>query len=161
MMALVAPLSGFVNNTPVVVVFLPIVLAICRRRDYTASKFLIPLSYAAIVGGTMTIIGTSTNLIAVGVAEKHGINSLGMFSITPLGLVFVITTFIYMAVIGRRLLPKRLTLATLIQNESSREFITHAFVKKGSELDGANFKESPLANLRKPACWRFFETIAD
>ncbi|MGB1936320.1 MAG: SLC13 family permease [Akkermansiaceae bacterium] len=158
MMALVAPLSGFVNNTPVVVVFLPIVLAICRRRDYTASKFLIPLSYAAIVGGTMTIIGTSTNLIAVGVAEKHGIHSLGMFSITPLGLIFVITTFIYMAVIGRRLLPKRLTLATLIQNESSREFITHAFVKKGSELDGANFKESPLANLRKA---RVLEVLRD
>ena len=83
MMAIVAALSGFVNNTPVVVVFMPIVLGICRKRDFKASKYLIPLSYAAIVGGTMTIIGTSTNLIAIGVAEKHGLNTLGMFSITP------------------------------------------------------------------------------
>ena len=73
MMAIVAVLSGFVNNTPVVVVFMPIVLALCRKKDFIASKFLIPLSYAAIVGGTMTIIGTSTNLIAVGIAEKQGI----------------------------------------------------------------------------------------
>jgi len=149
MMGLVALLSGFVNNTPVVVVFLPIVLAICRRRDFIASKFLIPLSYAAIVGGTMTIIGTSTNLIAVGVAQKHGIHSLGMFSVTPLGIIFVLITFTYMVTVGRKLLPKRLTLATLIDNQSSREFITHAFVKKGSELDGASFADSPLANMRK------------
>jgi len=97
----------------------------------------------------MTIIGTSTNLIAVGVAQKHGIHSLGMFSVTPLGIVFVAITFIYMVTIGRKLLPKRLTLATLIDNQSSREFITHAFVRKGSELDGVNFAQSPLANIRK------------
>lgn len=158
MMALVALLSGFVNNTPVVVVFMPIVIAICRRREFTASKFLIPLSYAAIVGGTMTIIGTSTNLIAVGIAEKNDIEGLGMFSITPLGIIFVATTFIYMMTIGRKLLPTRLTLATLIQNQNSREFITHAFVKKGSELDGINFKNSSLANLRKA---RVLEVLRD
>ncbi|MGJ8676883.1 MAG: SLC13 family permease [Akkermansiaceae bacterium] len=149
MMALVAVLSGFVNNTPVVVIFMPIVLAICRKRDYTASKYLIPLSYAAIVGGTMTIIGTSTNLIAVGIAEKNGIESLSMFSITPLGCIFVVTTFIYMLTIGRKLLPDRVTLATLIDNETSREFITHAFVTKDSDLDGTAFIDSPLAKMRK------------
>ncbi|MCP5536626.1 MAG: SLC13 family permease [Akkermansiaceae bacterium] len=158
MMALVALLSGFVNNTPVVVVFMPIVLAICRKRDYMASKYLIPLSYAAIVGGTMTIIGTSTNLIAVGISEKHGLDGLRMFSITPLGLIFVATAFIYILTIGRKLLPNRTTLATLIDNESSREFITHAFVKKDSELDGLKFPESPLANLKKA---RVIEVLRD
>jgi len=149
MMALVAVLSGFVNNTPVVVVFMPIVLAICRKRDFIASKFLIPLSYAAIVGGTMTIIGTSTNLIAVGIAQKQGINNFSMFSITPLGIIFVATTFIYMLTIGRKLLPTRLTLATLIQNQHSREFITHAFVQKGGELDGISFENSALSTMKK------------
>ena len=149
MMALVAVLSGFVNNTPVVVVFMPIVLAICRKRDFIASKFLIPLSYAAIVGGTMTIIGTSTNLIAVGIAQKQGINNFSMFSITPLGIIFVATTFIYMLTIGRKLLPTRLTLATLIQNQHSREFITHAFVQKGGELDGISFENSVLSTMKK------------
>ena len=158
MMAIVAILSGFVNNTPVVVIFMPIVLGICRKRDFTASKFLIPLSYAAIVGGTMTIIGTSTNLIAVGIAEKNGIDDLSMFSITPLGIIFVITAFVYMLTIGKKLLPERITLATLIDNDTSREFITHAFVTKDSELDGALFTETPLAKMRKA---RVIEVLRD
>ncbi len=149
MMSLVAFLSSFANNTPVVVIFLPIVLAICRKRDFVASKFLIPLSYAAIVGGTVTIIGTSTNLIALGIAEKQGITGLSMFSITPLGILFVGITFIYMLTLGRKLLPDRATLATLIDSKNSREFITHAFVKKGSNLDGKKFTEGPLAKLKK------------
>ncbi len=158
MMTMVAVLSGFVNNTPVVVVFMPIVLGLCRKRDLMASKYLIPLSYAAIVGGTMTIIGTSTNLIAVGMAQKEGITSLGMFSITPLGLVFVAVAFIYMLTIGKKLLPERLTLATLIDNETSREFITHAFVSEGSELDNAPYPESSLAKMRKA---RVLEVLRD
>jgi di/tricarboxylate transporter len=149
MMSLVAFLSSFANNTPVVVIFLPIVLAICRKRDFIASKFLIPLSYAAIVGGTMTIIGTSTNLIALGIAQKEGIQGLSMFSITPLGFIFVAITFIYMLTLGRKLLPDRATLATLIDSKNSREFITHAFVKKDSSLDGKHFTEGPLAKLKK------------
>ena len=158
MMTMVAVLSGFVNNTPVVVVFMPIVLGLCRKRDLMASKYLIPLSYAAIVGGTMTIIGTSTNLIAVGMAQKEGITSLGMFSITPLGLVFVAVAFVYMLTIGKKLLPERLTLATLIDNETSREFITHAFVSEGSELDNAPYPESSLAKMRKA---RVLEVLRD
>ena len=158
MMSIVAVLSGFVNNTPVVVVFMPIVLGLCRKRDLKASKYLIPLSYAAIVGGTMTIIGTSTNLIAVGISQKQGINSLGMFSITPLGLIFVATAFIYMLTIGKKLLPDRVTLATLIDNETTREFITHAFVREQSELDGLAFLDSPLAKMRKA---RVIEVLRD
>ncbi|BDS08651.1 sodium:sulfate symporter [Oceaniferula spumae] len=158
MMGLVAFLSGFVNNTPVVVVFMPIVLGICRRREYTASKYLIPLSYAAIVGGTTTIIGTSTNLIATGIAEKQGIGDFSMFSITPLGLIFVATAFIYMLTIGRKLLPTRVTLATLLSTENSREFITHAYVRKDSELDGKLFPETSLAKMKKA---RVLEVLRD
>ena len=158
MMTLVALLSGFVNNTPVVVVFMPIVLGICRRKNYTASKYLIPLSYAAIVGGTMTIIGTSTNLIATGIAEKKGIEGFNMFSITPLGIIFIITAFVYMLTIGKKLLPTRVTLATLLDNDNSREFITHAYVSKDSNLDGMAFPESPLAKMNKA---RVIEVLRD
>ena len=119
MLILVSSLSGFVNNTPVVVVFMPIVLGICRRKDYMASRFLIPLSYAAVAGGTMTIIGTSTNLVAAGIANKV-MKPFTMFEITPLGLTFVVVTFFYMVTIGRKLLPDRTTLAALIDNETSR-----------------------------------------
>lgn len=158
MMGLVTCLSAFVNNTPVVVIFIPIVLALCRKRELTASKYLIPLSYASIVGGTTTLIGTSTNLIAVGIAQKHHITGLGMFTITPLGLIFVGTTFLYILLVGRKLLPKRLTLATLIDSENTREFLTHAFVKKGSDLDGASFEQSILSRIKKA---RIIEILRD
>ncbi len=148
MLILVSSLSGFVNNTPVVVVFMPIVLGICRRKDYKASRFLIPLSYAAVAGGTMTIIGTSTNLVAAGIANKE-MKPFTMFEITPLGLTFVVVTFFYMVTIGRKLLPDRTTLAALIDNETSREFITHAFVKENSPLAGQLFPDSELSKLKK------------
>ena len=146
---IVALLSGFVNNTPVVVVFMPIVLSICRKQDYKASKYLIPLSYAAIVGGTMTIIGTSTNLIASGIASEKGLKPFSMFEIMPLGIVFVIIAFIYLMTLGRKLLPDRVTLATLIDSSESREFITHAFVSKDSPLAGATYADSELKKLKR------------
>ena len=158
MLLLVAGLSGFVNNTPVVVVFMPIVLGICRRKDYMASRFLIPLSYAAVVGGTVTIIGTSTNLVATGIARDKGMVPFTMFEITPLGITFVVVTFIYMITLGRKLLPDRTTLAALIDNETSREFITHAFVKVDSPLAGVLFPDSELAGLKKA---RVLEVLRD
>jgi len=150
MILIVAGLSGFMNNTPVVVVFMPIVLGICRRKDWRASKYLIPLSYAAIVGGTITIIGTSTNLVASGIAASYDANlAFGMFDVTPLGIVFVAITFVYLLTIGKKLLPDRVTLASLIDSKDSREFITRAFVSNDSPLIGQNFTESSLRNMKK------------
>ena len=149
LIVLVALLSGFVNNTPVVVVFMPIVLAICRKQGFKASKYLIPLSYAAIAGGTMTIIGTSTNLIASGIAIDKGMKPFTMFEIMPLGLIFVAVTFIYLMTIGRKLLPDRVTLATLIDSSENREFITHAFVKSDSPLIGTAYVDTEIGKLKK------------
>jgi len=149
MILIVALLSGFMNNTPVVVVFLPIVLAICRRKEWMASRFLIPLSYAAIVGGTITIIGTSTNLVAAGIAKEQADIDFNMFSVTPLGLTFVVVTFVYLVFFGDKVLPDRSTLATLIDSKASREYITHAFVSEGSPLAGKNLSESWLKTQKK------------
>ncbi len=145
----VALLSGFVNNTPVVVVFMPIILGICRRKDWKASRFLIPLSYAAIVGGTVTIIGTSTNLIAAGIAEDSGLDTFSMFEVSKLGVIFCLITAVYLMTLGRKLLPDRTTLASLIDTESTREFITHAYLSKGSPLVGKEFGETPFAKIKK------------
>jgi len=151
----VAPLSALVNNTPVVVIFLPIVLGLCRRLDLKASKFLIPLSYAAIVGGTCTIIGTSTNLVASGIAAEMGkeqgiagLEPFGMFEISKLGLVFVGVTLVYLLTIGRNLLPDRATLATMFEAEEGKEFLTQAVIAEGSPLEGKKFVETKLAKLR-------------
>ena len=150
MILIVAGLSGFMNNTPVVVIFMPIILGICRRKNWKASKYLIPLSYAAIVGGTITIIGTSTNLVASGIAADYDqALAFGMFDVTPLGLIFVLITFIYLVTVGQRLLPDRVTLAAIVNSEDSREFITRAYVSRDSPLIGQSYMDSWLRKVKK------------
>lgn len=149
LLLIVAFLSAFVNNTPVVVVFLPIVLAHCRETGMKASRFLIPLSYAAIVGGTCTIIGTSTNLIASGIADDHpAMEPFGMFEVSKLGIIFVAATIIYLVCGGSRLIPDRTTLSTLIDSEVGNEYLTQAYITNDSFLDGKAFTATPLAKNR-------------
>ena len=156
LMLIVAPLSAFVNNTPVVVVFMPILLALARKHDLVASRFLIPLSYAAIVGGTCTIIGTSTNLVASGIAKERGLEEFGMFEVSKLGVIFVGVTFFYMLFIGRKLLPDRVTLSTLFESDEGKEFLTVAIISKGSELIGKKIKDSRLGKIRN---FRIIEVV--
>ena len=145
----VAFLSAFVNNTPVVVVFMPIVLAHCRKTGMKASSLLIPLSYAAIVGGTCTIIGTSTNLIANGIAGDHpDMEPFGMFEVSKLGLIFVAGTIVYLLFGGARLIPDRTTLSTLIDSEEGHEYLTQAYITPDSPLVGKLFPDTPLAKNR-------------
>lgn len=148
LMAVAAFLSGFVNNTPVVVVFMPLVIGLCRKKDWAASKYLIPLSYAAIAGGTMTIIGTSTNLIASEIAREKGLAPMTMFEVTPLGLVFVAATIIYLLTLGRKLLPDRVTLAALLDSETAKDYITHGSVAPESSLIGKPVTETLLKGGR-------------
>ncbi len=149
LLLIVATLSSVANNTPVVVVFLPIVLRHCRKFDLKASHYLIPLSYAAIVGGTCTMIGTSTNLIAGGMAEEVGLEPFSMFEVGKLGIVFVAVTIVYLLLFGRKLLPNRITLSTLFEAEEGKEFLTQAIVSEASPLVGKPFPESPLAKMRE------------
>lgn len=149
LLVIVAFLSAFVNNTPVVVVFMPIILAHCRKFSMKASNFLIPLSYAAIVGGTCTIIGTSTNLIANGIAGDHPeMEPFGMFEVSKLGIIFVIGTIAYLLLGGTKLIPDRTTLSTLIDSEEGNEFLTQAYVTEGSALVGKQFPDTPLSKNR-------------
>lgn len=149
LIAIVAFLSAFVNNTPVVVVFLPIILRHCRKFDLKASKFLIPLSYAAIVGGTCTIIGTSTNLIASDIAMKNGLEPFSMFEVSKLGIIFVGITFVYLVFGGRKLIPARDTLAAMIDSDGGREYLTQAWISADSPHLGKIYSETPLAKRRR------------
>ncbi len=145
---IVAPLSAFVNNTPVVVVFMPILLQLCRRLDLKASRFLIPLSYISIAGGTCTLIGTSTNLLAADIASTEGLEPFTMFETAKLGVVFVAITSLYLVTIGRRLLPDRVTLSTLFESAQTREFLTQARITPDSKLIGKIVTETPLSKIR-------------
>ncbi len=144
MMTMVAVLSAFVNNTPIVVVFLPIVLAHAKAMNLKASRLLIPLSFASILGGTCTLTGTSTNLIIDGVAQELGQKPFGMFELTKLGIIYTAVGFIYLLVIGRKLLPDRSSLSELIDTDSTREVLTQFQVEPGSSLVGKTLVETLL-----------------
>ncbi len=158
MVAFVATLSAFVNNTPVVVVFLPVILGLARKMSLAPSKLLIPLSYAAILGGTCTLVGTSTNLIVNGIAVSHGEASFSLFELAWLGVPTACLGAIYLAVVGKRVLPVREMLTDILTPEERREYITEAFVQPNSPLSGKTINES---GLRKARGVRVLEIVRD
>lgn len=152
----VMPLSAFVNNTPVVVVFLPILLAFSRQSSVSASKLLIPLSFFAILGGTVTLVGTSTNLLVAGVATANGQPPFGIFEISKIGILYAAIGAIYMFTVGRRLLPDRQTLSSLLSNDDTRSFCSQAVVRENSPLIGKELAESRFG---RTLTTRVFEVI--
>ncbi|HET6617274.1 MAG TPA: SLC13 family permease [Gemmatimonadota bacterium] len=139
--SLVAPVSAFLNNTPVVVVFLPVFLAVAQQTGEPPSRFLMPLSFSAILGGTVTLIGTSTNLVVYGLARDRGYDDLHMFSISPLGLIYCAVGLLYLFTIGRVLLPRRTGQTDLTGKYDVREFMTELHVRPDSPGAGKTFAE--------------------
>ncbi len=140
LMVTVAVMSAFINNTPVVVIFLPLVLSLANQSNILPSKVLIPLSYGAILGGTCTLIGSSTNLLINSMAEEHGFPALGMFEFTRLGLVFVVVGITYIYFIGHRFLPAHGTVTTYTTGRV-KEFLTEVAVPADSPLLGSDVAE--------------------
>ena len=136
LMAFVVVSSAIVSNTPVVVVMIPVFVQLARKMKISASKMLIPLSYAAILGGTLTLIGTSTNLLVDGVARANGMQGFTIFEVTPLAVILVIWGMIYLRFIAPRLLPDRDSLASLLSDKSRMKFFTEAAIPPESNLIG-------------------------
>lgn len=142
LMLIVITLSAFMNNTPIVVILIPVAIRLAQSVGTSPSKLLIPLSFASIFGGMTTLIGTSTNLLVDGVARNAGLEAFGMFEITVAGLFMALGGSLYMVIAGRWLLPDRDSLAAMLPSGRSRRFVAQVLVPVDSILVGKTIKET-------------------
>ncbi|MDH4283656.1 MAG: SLC13 family permease, partial [Myxococcales bacterium] len=146
MMFPVIAVSAFLNNTPVVAILVPVVQDWCRRQRMSVSRFMIPLSYAAILGGTCSLIGTSTNLVVHGlVLAQTDLGPMGLFSIAQVGLPAAFVGAVYVLVMNRRLLPERRP--PLTESPNAREYAIEMLVRDGSPIVGRTIEEAGLRHL--------------
>jgi di/tricarboxylate transporter len=149
-----AVLSAFVLNTAVVAVFIPVAAKIAHDAGIAPSRLLMPLSFGAMLGGTLTLIGTSTNLLVNGIAVQYGLTPFSMFDFAPLGIIVLVVGVVYMMTLGRRLLPKRRFEDNLLDKFGIREYLSEVVVLPNSNLIGKRLDESELGQ-------RFDITVLD
>ncbi len=141
----VAVSSAFINNTPVVVLFIPVVMSMCCKFNLSPSKFLIPLSYASILAGTCTLIGTSTNIIVSDLSAKLGYGAIGMFGLSTLGVPIAILGIAFLMVAAPRFMPSLLSPTCEIEGGEHRKYLAELAVPRGSQLIG----QDPVQTFRE------------
>jgi di/tricarboxylate transporter len=144
------PLAGFVNNTPVVAMFIPMVTDLADRYHVSPSKLLLPLSYASMLGGTLTLVGTATNILASDLAADFAsadpnrypnLHRISMFEFTGVGLIVLGVGLLYLLTIGQRLLPERIHPVDLTEEFGLRGYLSRVYVRPESPLVGHTVEE--------------------
>jgi di/tricarboxylate transporter len=138
--------AAVMKNTTTTAMFLPVVLGIAARRNISPSKLLMPLAFGAILGGTCTLIGTSTNLAVSGALPRYGIQPFTMFELTRVGVVIVGVGMLYMLLLGLRLLPRRKPAESLTEQYHVRQYITEVIVLDGSPLIDKSLAEARIGD---------------
>ena len=144
LMVTVALVSTFINNTACVAVFLPLVITLARNANISPSKLLMPLSFAAILGGTCSLIGTSPNLLVNSIGVSHGLAPMGMFEFTSLGMITAALGITYLLVIGVRLIPDRRPSGNLSESFDVDDFLTEIVLLPEATSVGKTLENCPL-----------------
>jgi di/tricarboxylate transporter len=144
----VCVMSAFINNTPVVIIFIPAVLTVCTKMGQSPSKFLMPISFASMLGGSCTLIGTSSNILVSSLSEDSGHGAIGMFEFSGVGIVIVVAGMAYLLLFSFKMLPERITIASTITADSAKEYVTQVQVAEGSHLIGQTLGETPFGKSR-------------
>ncbi len=141
---LIAPISGIVPNTPVVASLLPLIEGWCERRNISPSKVLLPLSFATLLGGTLTLLGSSVNLLVSDISQQLGYGSLELFSLTSIGIPVWLIGTTYMILVSDVLLPDRGRNKDFIKNGNMNIYFTEVTIPSSSELVGQSVRNSRL-----------------
>lgn len=144
-MAVAAISASVLKNTTTTAMLLPVVLGLCTKAKIAPSKLMMPLAFGAILGGSCTLIGTSTNLAVSGAIQRYGQAPFSMFELAPVGLIMLLVGMVYMLTLGRRMLPDRGAEGSLTDQYRMREYISELIVLPGSPLDGKTIAGADLS----------------
>jgi len=161
MLLFVSFASAFMNNTAVIMIFIPVIIDIAARIGISASKLLMPLSFAAIMGGINTLIGTSTNLLVSSIVEERAGQAFAMFDFSPMGLIFLGGGFLYLYFFGTDLIPSRRQKEDLTTGFKMQEYLTDLRVEENSELVEKYLDEEELTKELDLDVLRIFKPESD
>lgn len=128
--------SAFINNTAAVAIFIPVMMSISNKVNVSPSKLLMPLSFAGMFGGVCTLIGTSTNILVSSIAVERGLDAIGMFEFTSMGLIFLASGLLFMFLFGIKMIPERRAQEDLTKDFEMQNFLTDIIINSKSELVG-------------------------
>lgn len=137
-------ISAFINNTAAVAIFIPVIMGIASKVGVSPSRMLMPLSFAGMIGGTTTLIGTSTNILVSSIAVERGMSAISMFELTPMGLVFIASGFIFLFTVGNKMIPERRKEEELTKEYEMQHYLTDIKINENSALVGTYLDEDEL-----------------
>ena len=143
-MLLIGVMSAFINNTPVVAVFIPVLLSVSQKTDISPSRLLMPISFASMFGGLCTLVGTSTNILVSTIATDHGYPPFGMFEFTMLGALFFLVGLLYMVTVGARMIPVRDVERSLTRRYDMTDYLTDVVLLPDAPSVGERVGDSRL-----------------
>lgn len=143
-MIAVAIMSIFINNTAAAAFFLPVILGLSQRAKFSASRLLMPMAFAAILSSSVTLVATSTNVVVSGLITQFGLEPIGMFELTPVGLPILIVGLLYMMFVGKRLIPERSSKNDMTESFDLRPYLAELRILPDSHLAGNTLAQSNI-----------------